>query len=88
LFHRFETALQVLSPAVIHQIAVRGHALKVDSERAVYEGEVETAAVICIKMCYFVYRFQQVIGGSVIADQLNQPAAAAVNKVDAYNRYI
>jgi hypothetical protein len=86
--YRLETAVEVVPPAVIHQVTVLTAPSQVYPQTGAYERKVEPAPVIGEHCIRTLESFEEIIPGHLFANQLNQSAAATINKVDAYHSYL
>ena len=81
-FDCFETALEIMPPAIVHQVLVCKHALEVDTQLGVDEGQIEPAAVVGIDYVNPFKGFQDAVRSNIPTDQLNTVLRISVAEMD------
>lgn len=81
----FEAALEIMPPAIVHQVPVGIHTLKVNTQLGTDERQIEPAAIIGIDYVNFFKGVEDAVRSNIPADQLNAVHRISVAEMDADN---
>jgi len=85
--YRLEAAVQIIVPAIMHQVTVTKVLSQVYPQTEIYEGKVKAAAIVCIDGVHTTQGPQQVASGYLISDKLNQIIRAIKGQRDTNDGY-
>jgi hypothetical protein len=87
LLYHLEPTVQIVPPAIMHQVTVTKVLSQVYPQPETDEGKVKAAAVVCVNGVHTAQGPDQVTSGYLISDELNEAMRTINSQTDANNSY-
>jgi hypothetical protein len=85
--HRLEATVQIVLPAIMHQVMVTKVLSQVYTQPEIDKGKVKAAAIVCVNGVHAAQGPEQVTSGCLVSDKLNQVIRTIKSQIDADNGY-
>ena len=79
---RLKTAPEIMAPAIVHQVTMREHPGKINTQLGMDERQIEPAAIVCIYYVNIFKGFEDAVRSNIPADQLNAVGRISVAEMD------